>query len=167
TVRPWIADLLSIAYVLYFAMPAMIVGELSRRGDRDAVRLATLVLVVAFYTHYFVYLVVPVEGPMRTTAVPAAVRAQYLAQGGPITHAVRWIIGALEGASPDAFPSAHTSIALLAAALARRYRLSTRHAIYALTMMILAAIVLLGYHYLTDIVAAVPVAGLVWVAVPL
>jgi hypothetical protein len=44
--------------------------------------------------------------------------------------------------------------------------LRARHAIYALTAMILAAIVVLGYHYLTDIAAAVPIAVLAWGVVP-
>ena len=163
----WAADLLSIAYVAYFALPALLVGELSRRRDREAVRVVTLTLAAAFYIHYALYVCVPVLGPMRTNAVPAAARDRFLAQGGAVTHVVRRTIGALEGTAPDAFPSAHTSIALLAAAFARKYRLRTRRAIYALTTMIVVAIIVLGYHYLTDIAAAAPIAGLVWAGVPL
>jgi len=158
----WGFDAFSAAYVSYFALPVVLIAALARRrGAADAFA-AVRVLLVAFYIHYALYAIVPAVGPSRTLELSASTRAAIAAEGGAATHAVRRVVGALEGPAPDAFPSAHTSIALLIAALARRHRVAGRWIIYPASAAIVASTVVLGYHYVVDVAAAVPVACVAW-----
>ena len=47
-------------------------------------------------------------------------------------------------------------------ALARRYRLRLHWLFYAATVAIVASTILLGYHYIVDVLAALPIAWLAW-----
>ena len=158
----WAIDAFSVAYVLYFGLPAVVIVALVRRDQLVDARAAMFTILVAFYLHYAVYLVVPVAGPLRTREVAASMQARIVAQGGWITHAVRRAVGGLEGATPDAFPSAHTSIALLVAVMAVRHRVRGRWLVCATAAAIGLSTIVLGYHYLVDVISAMPVAGLAW-----
>jgi membrane-associated phospholipid phosphatase len=158
----WAIDGFSVAYVLYFVLPAVVIVALVRREQLVDARAAMFTLLVAFYLHYAIYLVVPVVGPLRTPELTAAVQTRIVAQGGWITNAVRFGVGGLEGATPDAFPSAHTSIALLVAVMAVRHRVRGRWLVCLTAAAIASSTIVLGYHYLVDVIAAMPVAGLAW-----
>lgn len=157
-----VVDGLSLAYVLYFVLPVALVATLIRRRQVREAYGAVFILLVTFYVHYAIYVLVPVVGPYRTLELPASVRVQMVAGGGDIAHVVRTSVAALEGTPQDAFPSAHASIAILVAAFARKYRLPSRWWFYVLTMAIVMSTVLLGYHYVVDVVAALPVVWLGW-----
>jgi membrane-associated phospholipid phosphatase len=158
----WASDLLSMAYVTYFVLPvSLIVALIRRQGWIDA-HAATLTLLVAFYLHYAIYVLVPVVGPVRTTALPADIRMHIVAQGSWLAHHLRTLIGVLERTTQDGFPSAHTSITLLIAAIARKHRLRWRWAFYVVAVPIIVSTVLLGYHYVVDVLAALPVAWAAW-----
>ena len=118
-------------------------------------------LVTAYAIHYAIYLLIPAVGPIRAPDVPAVVRQQLAAEGGALTHAVRRVIAAVERTPQDAFPSAHTSVAMLVAMLARRLRVRGQ-AVYAVVAAAIAcSTIVLGYHYLVDVAAALPI---VWAA---
>jgi hypothetical protein len=157
-----VVDAFSLAYLSYFALPVALLWSVWRRRGVHAASQVMLTLFVAFYVHYAIYVVMPVVGPIRAIDVTGAVRDRLVAEGGTVTHVMRAMVGAVEGTRQDAFPSAHTSVSLLVAALARRYRLRGRTGFYAITASIIASTVVLGYHYVTDLIAAVPVAVFVW-----
>jgi membrane-associated phospholipid phosphatase len=157
-----VVDAFSLAYLGYFALPVALLWSVWRRCGVHAASQVLLTLLVAFYVHYAIYVVMPVVGPIRAIDVTGAVRDRLVAEGGTVTHVMRAMVGAVEGTRQDAFPSAHTSLSLLVAALARRYRLRARMGFYAITASIIASTVVLGYHYVTDLIAAVPVAVFVW-----
>jgi membrane-associated phospholipid phosphatase len=159
---PWASDLLSLAYVTYFVLPVSLIVALIRRQRWMDAHAATLTLLVAFYLHYAIYVLVPVVGPVRTTALPADIRMHIVAQGGRLAHDLRALVGILERTPQDGFPSAHTSITLLIAAVARKHRLRLRWAFYVVAVPIIASTVLLGYHYVVDLLAALPVAWAAW-----
>jgi membrane-associated phospholipid phosphatase len=155
-------DALSLAYAAYFVLPIVLIVVLHRRGDRDAAAHATLTLLAAFYLHYAIYIVVPVVGPIRSPEVPPEVRTALASAGGAVTHWVRHGVSALEGATQDGFPSAHTSVACLVAALARAYRVRGRSIFVGIAAAIIASTILLGYHYIVDVLAAGPVGWIAW-----
>jgi membrane-associated phospholipid phosphatase len=159
---PWASDLLSVAYVTYFVLPVSLIVALTRRQRWMDAHAAMLTLLVAFYVHYAIYVLVPVVGPVRTTALPADIRMHIVAQGGRLAHDLRALVGILERTPQDGFPSAHTSITLLIAAVARKNRLRLRWAFYVVAVPIIASTVLLGYHYVVDLLAALPVAWAAW-----
>jgi membrane-associated phospholipid phosphatase len=155
-------DVLSAAYVAYFGLPVVVIGSLLRRRQAAGAQAALLTLLLTFYAHYVIYVLVPAVGPARTLELPLPLRLQLLEVGGRLTHVLRHLVGALERTPQDAFPSAHTSIALLCAAVARKHTLPLRWCVYVATAAIVASTVLLAYHYVVDVVAAVPLAWLAW-----
>jgi hypothetical protein len=159
---PWLSDFISLAYVTYFVLPVSLIAALIRRHQWMEAHAAMLTLLVAFYLHYAIYILIPVLGPVRATALPADIRMHVVAQGGRLAHDLRGLIGVLERTPQDSFPSAHTSITLLVAAVARKHRLPLRWAFYMATVPIIASTTLLGYHYVVDLLAALPVAWLAW-----
>ena len=154
----WIVDAFSIVYVVYFALPVVLLTVLVRRGRLDDARAAMRVLLVAYYMHYAIYLVVPAVGPIRAAEVAPDVRAQLLSAGGAVTHGVRLGISVLERTRQDAFPSAHASIAIIIAVLAQRHRVRGRTLFAIVAVAIMCGTVVLGYHYIVDVIAALPVA---------
>ena len=158
----WIIDAFSVAYIVYFALPVVLLAALVHRSRILEARAVMRTLLAAYYIHYALYLVIPVVGPVRAAEVPAAVRLHLGAQGGGLSHRLRRGIGALERTPQDAFPSAHTSIAVLVALFARRLRLRG-HVLFSITAgVIVCSTVVLGYHYVVDVVAAFPIVWLAW-----
>jgi len=157
----WIVDAFSLAYVVYFALPVILLASLVARGWLLHARSVMRTLLVAYYIHYACYLVMPAVGPVRAPDVAPAVRVQLAGQGGALTRYLRLGIGALERTPQDAFPSAHTSIAVLVAVFARRLRLRGHVLFAAAAAAIVCSTVVLGYHYVVDVAASFPI---VWLA---
>jgi membrane-associated phospholipid phosphatase len=158
----WIIDAFSVAYIVYFALPVVVLATLVRRGWILDARIVMRTLLIAYYMHYALYVAMPVVGPIRAAEVPATVRSQLSAQGGRLSQHLRRGIGALERTPQDAFPSAHTSIAVLVALFARRLRMRG-HVLFSIAAAaIVCSTVVLGYHYVVDVVAAFPIAWLAW-----
>ena len=131
---------------------------LVRRGWLDEARAAMRILLVAYYMHYAIYLVVPAVGPIRAAEVAPEVRAQLVSAGGAVTRRVRLGINAVERTRQDAFPSAHASVAIIIAVLAQRHRVRGRTLFAIAAAAIMCSTVVLGYHYIVDVIAAVPLA---------
>lgn len=156
-----VVDAFTVAYAVYFALPLVVAATALRRSICGAEAMARTLL-LAFYTHYALFIVVPAVGPVRAAAVPAEARAGFAAAGSTVSHLIRGAISRLEHTPQDAFPSAHTSITLLVAAFARRQRLRWRSGVYALAAAIICSTVVLGYHYVIDVAAALPLAWAAW-----
>jgi membrane-associated phospholipid phosphatase len=157
-----VVDGLSIAYAAYFVLPIILLWMLACRGQRREAQAAALTLLIAFYVHYAIYIVMPVVGPVRAPEVPIDLRMYLLGQGGRITHLLRAGVAALEATKQDAFPSAHTSVTCLVAALARKHRVPGQWAFHLVAAAVVSSTLVLGYHYVVDVVAAVPIACLAW-----
>ncbi len=155
-------DGFAIAYASYFVLPLALVTLLLRRGDVERARESVFTILIAFYLHYIIYMAVPVVGPLRGGEVPDAVRASLLSQGGAVTHLLRAFMAAAEKTPQDGFPSAHTSVACLIAGLAWQCRLRSWPAFAALAAAVTASTIVLGYHYVIDVIAAWPMAWLAW-----
>ena len=155
---PEVVDAFSIVYVAYFALPVVLLAMLVRRGRLDDARSAMRTLLVAYYAHYAIYIVMPVVGPIRAADVPSDVRAQLSGEGGAVTHRLRQAVDFLERTPQDAFPSAHTSIAIIVAVLARRNRFRGQTFFAGAAAAIACSTIVLGYHYIVDVAAALPLA---------
>jgi membrane-associated phospholipid phosphatase len=160
----WIIDAFSIVYVVYFALPVILLAILVRRGRLDEARTAMRTLLIAYAMHYAIYLIVPVVGPIRAVEVAPEVRVQLARAGGAVTRSMRLGIDALERTRQDAFPSAHSSIAIIIAVLAHRHRVRGRRLFAIGAVAIMCSTVVLGYHYIVDVIAALPLS---WAAIKL
>src|SRR5262249_60159372 len=134
----------SLFSVVYVALPVILVAVLVQRGWLDEARAAMRILLAAYYMHYAIYLVMPVVGPIRAAEVAPDVRARLASAGGSVTHHVRLGIDRLERTRQDAFPSAHSSIAIIVAVLARRHRPRGRSGFALLPAAIACSTLLLG-----------------------
>jgi len=152
---PWLSVVLHVGYLSYYAILAAAPLGLWLSGRRDAARRTALVVMIAFYACYAVFLLFPVAGPRYTfpparnpaTAVAPAVLTQKL-----LDQAAAW---------GTAFPSSHVAGALAASVSAwQAWRpLGAR-------LLPLAALLALGtvygqFHYAVDALAGAAVAGLV------
>ena len=149
----WTADLLTLAYSTFFFLPVVLAVVLAARRDPFLPRV-TAALVFTFVVSYAGYFVVPAYGPRSTVA-----QQRYLSlPHGVFGDRLREQLDQWEKTKTDAFPSGHTMVTLAVLFCARRrYRL-LYNALLPIGSLLIAATILLTYHYLVDILAAIPLA---------
>ena len=162
----WIADVLTLAYSTFFFLAIVLAVVLAARRDRFLPQV-TAAIVFTFVISYAGYFVVPAYGPRTTVA-----QKRYLSlPAGLVGDHLREQLDQLEKTKTDAFPSGHTMVTLAVLYCARRrYRL-LYNVLLPIGSLLIAATILLTYHYVVDIVAAVPlmvgsVALARWIAGP-
>jgi hypothetical protein len=146
-----VADLLTLAYSSYFFLPVILVVSLAWRRDRLLPRVEAI-LVLTFLVSYAGYFVVPAYGPRTTIAKERWAELPPGAVGEPL----RDLLDNWEATKTDAFPSGHTMITLATLICARRRRPQLYHALLPVGTMLIAATILLTYHYVVDVLAAIP-----------
>ncbi len=153
----WGADLLTLAYASFYFIPLAVVIALAWRRDPNLPRV-TAVLVFTFLVSYAGYFAVPAYGP-RTGI--ASERYATLPDG-LVGGAIRTYLDQLETTKSDVFPSGHTMVTLAALACALRRLRWLYRAMLPLAALLIASTVLLSYHYIIDILAAVPLTFVAW-----
>jgi len=147
----WITDVLTVAYSSFYFLPVALLLVLAARRD-PFLRQVVAGVVMTFLVSYAGYFVVPAFGP-RTTV--AAERYQKLPPG-LVGDRVRGQLDQWEKTKTDAFPSGHTMITLAVLFCARRRCLQLYNALLPLGCLLVCATVLLTYHYVIDVLAAIP-----------
>ena len=148
---PWLADVLTLAYSTFFFLPLVLLVVLARRRDPFLPRVVTAVI-FTFLVSYAGYFVVPAYGPRATVAqerystLPAGLVGEHL----------RDLLDHWEKTKTDAFPSGHTMVTLAVLFCARRRFRPLYNALLPVGALLIAATVLLTYHYVIDVLAAVP-----------
>ena len=147
----WLADLLTLAYSTFFFLPLVLFIALALRRDPNLPRI-TGALVFTFLLSYAGYFVVPAHGPRAEVA-----QARYeTLPAGAVGATVRDLLDNWERTKTDAFPSGHTMVTLAVLFFARRRIRPLYHVLLPVGALLIAATVLLTYHYVVDVVAAVP-----------
>ncbi len=147
----WAADLLTLAYSTFFFLPLVLFVALAVRRDPNLPRI-TGALVFTFLLSYAGYFVVPAHGPR---AEVAQARYETLPEG-VVGAPVRELLDNWERTKTDAFPSGHTMVTLAVLFFARRRLRPLYHVLLPVGALLIAATVLLTYHYVVDVLAAVP-----------
>ncbi len=149
------ADLLTLAYASFFILPLIFLASLIARRDpwRHRFLLAT---VLTFLISYAGYIMVPASGPRFFDGAAAW---QSLPQGVIGGH-LRGVLDILEHNRFDAFPSGHTMVTLVVlwAVWYRRRRWFPVY--FAAGALLIAATVLLQYHYVVDVIVGALLAPL-------
>jgi len=147
--RPaWFTDLVYATYVSYYLLPvAVLVAARARRGPQVFEQVA-FVLLLAFYLSYLGYFLWPASGPR----VPRADEALVLG-GGAVAGAVRAFLHAAEATTLDAFPSGHTALSLVPAALGSRLFPRWAPLLWAWAGAVIFATVYIQVHYVADVAA--------------
>ncbi len=165
---PWLTELLQLAYLVYYVLPFLLLGTLYCRQARAAKEpgctgehaaafdLCLVALLLSHYLAFIGYMAIPALGPRFALAPMYRTELPGLLVAEPIRH----FLDALEGIKRDAFPSGHTSAALISLYYAFRFtpRLA-RYALPAVSLMIFATLYL-RYHYAADILAGGMLAAL-------
>jgi membrane-associated phospholipid phosphatase len=148
-----LTDAVYLAYFSYYLLPAVVAAAAWRQGAVTYER-TVLPLLLAFYITYLGYIVLPAAGPR----VPVEAQAIVLG-GGWASETVRAFLRAAESTTLDAFPSGHTAISLVAAALAWHVTRPRSAAIITLwACAIVFATVYIQVHYVADVLAGCVVA---------
>lgn len=154
---PPLIDLLHLCYLFYFASILIPAAVLYARGELDRAREYASVILMGLYLSYLGYFAVPAVGPHRLVPTPPGLDGWIL---GP--HA-RSLLVSIEWEMPDAFPSGHTLVSLLALIMSWRLHRRCFWILLGPAAGCIAATVLLRYHYVADLagsLALLPVA--VW-----
>lgn len=154
---PPAVDVLSLAYSSFFFLPLTLVVVLARRRDPYLPRVAAAI-VLTFLVSYTGYFVVPAYGPRATVARH---RWQSLPHGLVGGH-LRMVLDELEATKTDAFPSGHTMATLATLLCARRRARDLFFWLLPVGSLLIAATILLTYHYLVDLLAAIPFLAAAW-----
>jgi membrane-associated phospholipid phosphatase len=165
---PWLTEIMSAAYALYFVYPAVLLLLLYRRGDLACFREVGLALGLCLYVGLLGYVIVPAVGPRYTMA---AEFSRPLV--GPwLTSAAANVWNRIELVDRDCFPSLHTALTLLSLVYFVRLRrvLPYGRALVALVtppiVLLWASTLYLRYHYGVDVIAGAVLAFAVASAAP-
>ncbi len=155
----WLTDLLTLAYSTFFFLPILLAVDLARRRDEYLPRVVTAV-VFTFLLSYAGYFVVPALGPRATVAQQRYVTLPPGVVGAPL----RDLLDHWEKTKSDAFPSGHTMVTLAVLFCARRRHPRLYNVILPVGALLIAATILLTYHWLVDVLVAPPLTALALLA---
>jgi len=165
---PWLTEVLQLGYLVYYVLPFLLLGILFWRrplsihgggptgSSGKAFDVCIVALLLSHYLAFIGYMTLPALGPRFALATRYHTELTGLLLADPIRN----LLNSLEGIKRDAFPSGHTSAALVG--LYYAFRFTPRLAWYALpgvALMILATIYL-RYHYAADILGGAILAAL-------
>ncbi len=154
--RPWwLTDTASIAYVGFYALP-LLVGIALHRNRADFARFCFAVE-VAFFVPYLGYVFIPAYGPRFVVAQHGQ---------ASVAEALGAFVRSVEINTTDAFPSGHTTVALVVLAVAWPLLPRWRAPLVAAVAAIVFSTVYLAYHYVVDVAAGVLVAAMMPLLLP-
>lgn len=147
----WLSDALTLAYSTFFFLPIVLLIALVRAKDPYLPRVTSTV-VLTFLVSYAGYFLVPAYGPRAGVA-----KERYASlPPGLVGASIRELLDHWEKTKTDAFPSGHTMVTLAVLHCARRRAPRLYNALLPVGALLIAATVLLTYHYLVDVLAAIP-----------
>lgn len=147
----WLADLLTLAYSTFFFLPILLLVTLVRARDPFLPQVASAII-ITFLISYAGYFLVPAYGPRAGVA-----KERYASlPPGWVGAPIRDLLDHWEKTKTDAFPSGHTMVTLAVLYCARRRAPRLYTALLPVGAMLIAATVLLTYHYVVDVLAAIP-----------
>ena len=152
---PWVTDVLSVAYLSYFFLPARLVHTLYLKNPRRDFALAVFVLLLGWYLSFFGYILCPAIGPRFTLAHLQSVPLN----GSFIADFVSHVIKLVEHNTRDCMPSGHTATALIVLFLSYRYAKLLFYLFCPIVAALILSTVYLRHHYVIDLFAGAGLAA--------
>ncbi|HET9553141.1 MAG TPA: phosphatase PAP2 family protein [Anaeromyxobacteraceae bacterium] len=156
-----LTDLLYAAYASFYLLPLSVAAAARLRRGPEAFEQVAFAVLLGFYLSYAGYFLWPTSGPR----VPAGEEAARLG-GGALSALVRAFLRGAEATTLDAFPSGHTALALVPAALGTRLFPRWGAALWGWAAAVIVATVYISAHYVVDVVAGALLALLTLLAAP-
>jgi membrane-associated phospholipid phosphatase len=143
-----LTDASYLLYLSFYFLPlAAAFGARLRKGEEGFER-ALRVILGTFYASWVGYFLLPAEGPRLPPELERAVIG-----GGAISELSRAFLRAAEATTLDAFPSGHTAVSLVAAAVAPATTRWSRVLWWGWAVGIVFATVYVHVHYAADVIA--------------
>jgi membrane-associated phospholipid phosphatase len=143
-----LTDATYLAYLSFYFLPiAAAFAARARQGEAGFER-ALLALLATFYGSWVGYFLFPAAGPR----LPPELEAELIG-GGAISEASRAFLRAAEATTLDAFPSGHTAVSLVAAAVAPATTRWSRILWWSWAIGVVFATVYVHVHYASDVLA--------------
>ncbi len=149
--RPFLTDILEIAYSSYYFLPISLGLLLKLQGrEREFDRVVFFIL-LCFYLSYVGYILFPAIGPRYTMDHLQSTELKGMFVAGPIQE----FLNRLEGIKRDAFPSGHTAIVLVVAGLAYRFHKIFFYITLPVILLLIFSTVYCRYHYAVDVIGGI------------
>ncbi|QRN96799.1 phosphatase PAP2 family protein [Archangium violaceum] len=155
-VPPWLTEILMICYYGHFIWPVALAGVLYFTGQRSSFDEYLLALSLFFSFNYFSYALVPAIGPRY-----------FLFHSFSEPLSGLWLTPFLDSVmrtppfARDCFPSGHTGVTLLVLLYAFRFERRVFRVMLLPGLGLIAATLVGRFHYLTDLLCAVPLVAVV------
>jgi membrane-associated phospholipid phosphatase len=168
--RPWLTELLQVAYTSFYALMLAAGAELYARRDFRRFHYYSFSCALGFFVSFVGYLAVPAVGPRFTLFdVPTVERElpglwltpalRSFVDGGGLVPPGLSRAAAVALAPRDVFPSGHTMMTAMAIYWCWRFRLGCRWGISLVGVLLIAATMYLRYHYAVDVLAGLLLAA--------
>ena len=153
--HPQLTDWFSFTYLNYYFMTPILLGLLYLNKRHEHFRIVMVTMMISYFIGFISYIIFPASSPYLV--IPELYKVDIWKD----TSFFSWLTYTIVDMSPhrvrDAFPSMHNGIVLLTMIMAWRY-----HRIFFWIQLPLAlslpfATVYLRYHYVVDIIGALPV----------
>jgi len=173
---PAIVEIFQLSYFAYYLYPLVLLTDLFLRRKELDLSEFRLIMVYGAAVSFIGNMVVPAVGPRFTLHEFANLGREL--PGAWITDNIRALINKAEGVNalmtstqaspvvfPDAFPSGHTMLTLLALIMSFRYHSPVRWYLLPLGCCLILATIFLRYHYVTDVIGGALLAlFIIWTA---
>lgn len=147
-----LSEIMDLGYFSYYPLFPVVAGCLYAREDRRPFYHLVLAAVCMYLISFCIYIAFPLEGPRR--ALPGF----HAPPPGWLFSALVRAIQSGAGVHGNALPSSHVALALLCAFSAQRWLPRLAPFVWTSLCLISLGAVYDGYHYLSDVLAAVLVA---------
>lgn len=164
-INSYAVEFFQILYGLFYLMPLIYTLELYLWHRYEELKYAFFVVFFGFYLSFIGYLLVPAIGPRFTLFDFHNINLEM--PGIYFAEKIRYIIDIGESipanvsnpedfAQRDAFPSGHTLIVILITYLSHKIRSNSFYFYLPYSVLLIFSTVYLRYHYVIDLIAAVP-----------
>jgi len=151
-VRPWLTDVMYVAYYMYFVVPFVVAGYLWRRRGIGGFRRYVFIAVLSFFVSYVGYFVVPAKGPRVALEHVHAMKLHEL-QATPFSRALADAMNFVERNKNDVFPSGHVMLTAVCLLLALRESRRLFLLLLPVGLGVFVSTVYCRYHYVIDVIA--------------
>ena len=160
---PWLTGVLEWCYFTYYVSPLVVVLPQILRRNWVLARRIIAIYAGSIFVSYIGYIVIPATGPRFEGGFINAWLPVEDGWFGARPMAV--FLDNVEHIRWDAFPSGHTSVALVTVVLALRYHPKVGLVYLPCVLGLILSTVYMGYHFATDVLAGACFAGFAFLAV--
>jgi len=162
--HPRLTDWFAFSYINYYVMTLVLLGLLYYKGEYDNFRTLMVTMMINYYIGFICYLFFPASSPYLV--IPDLFHVDIWKDTSLVSWATYSIVDMSPHRARDAFPSMHNATVLLTMVLAWNFHRKFFWVQLPLALSLPFATVYLRYHYVVDIIAALPVIALAFYLTP-